>query len=107
MAEKRGIIEGRAMGLHRLHILVGIGAKDMPDGVHHIMDMDVFDFIRGHFRTMEVGQELIVILTVGGFGVEHNPVTVEDDELEHRNSGDRRTGWQEIRRVSVFEENLL
>jgi hypothetical protein len=43
-----------------------------------------------------MGQKLIVVFLVGEFGVKHDPVAVEDNELEHGQ-------WRLSKKQSVLE----
>jgi hypothetical protein len=51
---------------------------------------------------------LVVVFPVGEFGVKHDPVTVEDDELEHNDpENEKSVGLGMGCQASAFEEDLL
>ena len=57
--------------------------ENMAYGIRHIMGVYILEFILIHGRTVELGQQLIVIGPVRFAGVEQHPVAVKNNNFQH------------------------
>jgi hypothetical protein len=66
--------------------LFGPVPEDMIHRIHHMVHMDIFQFIVIHHRVAETGPHMVIKMAIGVFGIEHYAIAIEDQQFKFRHS---------------------